>query len=77
MEKGAQLGGDDNTANSTMPEQINTGLTLTGKGAVVPENLVIGRNVVVHPDAGHCLVAAKTIASGASIGKKQALATPD
>ncbi|MEZ4676143.1 MAG: glucose-1-phosphate adenylyltransferase subunit GlgD [Caldilineaceae bacterium] len=71
--KGAQIGvGDDNTANSTMPEQINTGLTLIGKGAVVPENLVIGRNVVVHPDAdAKAFGRRKTIASGASIGKSR------
>jgi glucose-1-phosphate adenylyltransferase len=48
---GAHVGdGDDNTPNRAMPEQINTGLSLVGKGSVVPEGYMLGRNVVVHAD---------------------------
>ena len=40
--------GDDNTPNTDLPEQINTGITLIGKESVIPAKMVIGRNVVVH-----------------------------
>lgn len=68
---GAKVGdGDDNTANSEMPEQINTGLTLVGKGAVIPESIVIGRNVVIHPFSREdAFGKRKKVASGKSIGK--------
>ncbi len=53
-----------------MPAQINTGITLIGKGSVVPEDSTIGRNVVVHPysEAG-AFGKRKRSASGADVGK--------
>ena len=42
---------DDNTPNAPLPEVLNTGITLVGKGARVPAGLTLGRNVVVHPGA--------------------------
>ena len=34
---GAKVGdGDDNQANETLAEELNTGLTLVGKGSVIP-----------------------------------------
>lgn len=68
---GAKVGdGEDNTANSEMPEQINTGLTLVGKGCVVPAEIVIGRNVVIHPHSGEdAFGKRKKVASGKSVGK--------
>lgn len=71
IEKGAKVGyGDDNAPNKVMPAQINTGITLVGKGSVVPEDAVIGRNVVVHPysEAG-AFGKRKRSASGADVGK--------
>ncbi|HEX9117626.1 MAG TPA: sugar phosphate nucleotidyltransferase [Anaerolineae bacterium] len=48
--EGAVLGGgDDNTPNKRWPDRLNTGLTLVGKGAVVPPGARIGRNVVICP----------------------------
>ncbi|MCB0083418.1 MAG: hypothetical protein KDE47_20895 [Caldilineaceae bacterium] len=69
--KGTQIGvGDDNTPAQEMPEQINTGITLIGKRAEVPENLTIGRNVVVHPETtAKAFGRRKNIASGSAIGK--------
>lgn len=69
--RGAQVGeGDDNTPNTNLPEAINTGLTLVGKGSVIPEGLVIGRNVVVHPNsADKAFGKRKRIASGSDAGK--------
>jgi len=44
VEQGARLGcGDDNTPNQRWPERLNTGLTLVGKGAVVPQGTTVGR----------------------------------
>jgi glucose-1-phosphate adenylyltransferase len=67
---GAHIGeGEDNTPNTTLPEVLNTGLTLIGENSVVPEGVVLGRNVVVHP---RCSVKAfgkkKKISSGTNIG---------
>lgn len=67
---GARVGdGDDNTPNTAMPEQINTGLTLVGKGSVIPDGLVVGRNVVIHAHTGPEAYKRKKIASGADVGK--------
>jgi glucose-1-phosphate adenylyltransferase len=43
--------GDDNAPNAALPEVLNTGVTLVGKGARVPAGLTLGRNVVVRPGA--------------------------
>ena len=49
---GVRLGvGDDlSVPNAEMPDKIHTGITVVGKGAFIPENIVIGRNVLI--DAG-------------------------
>lgn len=71
ISQGAQIGtGDDNAPSKEMPNQINTGITLVGKGAMVPENLTLGRNVVIHPFAdAKAFGRRKTVASGTHIGK--------
>ena len=52
-----------------MPEVLNTGLTLVGEGSIIPEGLVIGRNVVIHPDSNEKTFGKKKkIASGSDIG---------
>ena len=73
VKQGARLGdGDDNTANKSMPEVLNTGLTLVGKGSVIPEGIVIGRNVVVHSESNEDHFGKKKrIASGSNIGVSQ------
>lgn len=70
--KGAQIGvGDDNTANKELPDWLNTGLTLVGKDACIPDKVEVGRNVVVHSgvQAEH-FGKKKKIASGSFIGEK-------
>jgi glucose-1-phosphate adenylyltransferase len=60
--------GDDNTPNDTMPDKLNTGLTLVGTGATVPAATHIGRNVVIHARTTESLFAANThIMSGSTI----------
>ena len=68
---GARVGfGEDNKPNSELPERLNTGITLLGKGSMVPEGLTIGRNVVVHPFSDESAYGkSKTIRSGRTIGK--------
>jgi glucose-1-phosphate adenylyltransferase len=67
---GARVGdGEDNTPNVAMPEQINTGITLVGKRSVVPDNMMIGRNVVVHAYTPGEAFKRKKIASGQNVGK--------
>ncbi|MBM3461914.1 MAG: glucose-1-phosphate adenylyltransferase [Armatimonadetes bacterium] len=67
---GAQVGsGDDNTPNREMPERLNTGITLIGREAMVPEKLVLGRNVIVHPfTAAEAYGKKKRVASGSNVG---------
>lgn len=61
--------GEDNAPNKTMPEVLNTGLSLVGKGVILPEGIVIGRNVVVHAEASEKdFGKKKKVASGSDIG---------
>ncbi|MGQ9787267.1 MAG: glucose-1-phosphate adenylyltransferase subunit GlgD, partial [Anaerolineae bacterium] len=41
--------GDDNTPNQELPNVLNTGLTVIGKGVHLPSGIRLGRNVVVQP----------------------------
>ncbi len=59
--------GDDNTANASLPNILNTGITLVGKRARVPASLTLGRNVVVRPDAREEDYGGD-VASGGSVG---------
>ncbi|MBW7882707.1 MAG: glucose-1-phosphate adenylyltransferase subunit GlgD [Caldilineaceae bacterium] len=62
--------GDDSTPNQAIPEVFNTGITLIGEHSVVPEGLVLGRNVIVHPwSEEKAFGKRKRIPSGADIGK--------
>jgi glucose-1-phosphate adenylyltransferase len=46
--EGTLLGwGDDNTPNVADPRNFNTGITVVGKGAHLPSELRIGRNVII------------------------------
>lgn len=49
---GVRLGvGDDlTTPNKNQPDKLNTGITVVGKGAHIPPNIRIGRNVVINAD---------------------------
>jgi glucose-1-phosphate adenylyltransferase len=71
IESGAKLGyGEDNTPNKELPETINTGLTLVGKGSIIPKDVEIGHNVVVHPySTAKAFGKRKQAPSGVNIGK--------
>jgi glucose-1-phosphate adenylyltransferase len=66
--QGAKLGfGDNNTPNRRWPERLNTGLTLVGKGAVIPPDMKIGRNVVICPHARATCFDGREIPSGETV----------
>jgi glucose-1-phosphate adenylyltransferase len=68
IEAGSQVGaGEDNTPNRDMPNLLNTGLTLVGKGATIPGDTVIGRNCVVHPFVKGRRLAGRELASGSTV----------
>ncbi len=47
---GARVGtGEDRTPNRDEPERLNAGITLVGKRATVPDEVVIGRNCRIDP----------------------------
>jgi len=49
--RGAKLGtGKANTPNQLEPDKINTGITIVGKRAMIPEGTTIGRNCRIDPD---------------------------
>ena len=61
---------DNNNPNSELLARLNTGLTLVGKGSVVPAGTRLGRNVVIHPYSGaDAFSNGKGVDSGKSIGR--------
>ena len=68
--KNAIIGsGDDNSPNAEQSEEFNTGLSIVGKGALIPAGVRLGRNVIVHPfSAEKEFGRRKKIGSGESIG---------
>ncbi len=64
----ARIGaGDDNTPNSTLPDILNTGITLVGKGADIPDTISLGRNVVVVAGTTSEQFTTNDVASGETI----------
>lgn len=48
---GAHIGyGDDNSINREMGDKLTTGVTVVGKGAHIPPNVRLGRNVLINSD---------------------------
>jgi glucose-1-phosphate adenylyltransferase len=68
VQEGARLGwGDRNTPNRDHPDRLNTGLTLVGKDALIPQNVRVGRNVVVYPRAAARSYPEEEVLSGATV----------
>jgi glucose-1-phosphate adenylyltransferase len=65
---GAVLGeGDVSTPNQAAPDLINTGLTLVGAHASIPEGIMVGRNVAIRPRTAEGAFRGKAVASGATV----------
>ncbi len=61
---------DNNDPNPELPARLNTGLSLVGKGSVVPAGTTLGRNVVIHPYSGvEAFRNGKGVESGTSVGR--------
>jgi len=68
IKENAMVGfGDDLTANKERPELLESGITVLGKRLVVPENMVIGRNVRIFQNAKLEDISNNRIASGETI----------
>ena len=66
---GAVVGeGDDITPNVKEPDKLNIGVTVVGKGARIPPNTRIGRNVLINSDLDESSFPGLTIASGETVG---------
>ncbi|MDW8317035.1 MAG: sugar phosphate nucleotidyltransferase [Anaerolineae bacterium] len=65
---GASVGwGEDNTPNRAMPNNLNTGITLVGKRARIPDGIRIGRNVVIRPGVTPSAFTGDEVRSGETI----------
>jgi glucose-1-phosphate adenylyltransferase len=69
---GTRLGwGEDyTTPNQKHPDRFYTGPSLVGKGAHIPANLSVGRNVVIGPEVDEDAFAAfgEVVPSGSTVG---------
>ncbi|MCX7669277.1 MAG: hypothetical protein N2439_04315 [Anaerolineae bacterium] len=65
---GASVGwGEGNTPNRAMPNNLNTGITLVGKRARIPDGIRIGRNVVIRPGVTPSAFTGNEVRSGETI----------
>jgi len=66
---GVRLGyGDDlTTLNKLEPDKLNTGVSVVGKGAHLPANLRVGRNVVINADRDEEHFPPRELASGETV----------
>ena len=75
IDKGAVIGenvqiggnGQQSMPNQTLPDRLNTGLTIIGKGANVPAETKIGPNVIIEPHAQAQHFKAQAIDAGLTI----------
>jgi glucose-1-phosphate adenylyltransferase len=66
--KNCQIGyGDDMTPNRLEPTRLNTGITLIGKRAHLPDNLKVGRNCKIGTDLRPEDFSTDTLASGETV----------
>lgn len=64
----SQLGaGDENTPNKLEPGNLNTGITIVGKRAIIPEGALIGRNCRIDPNTTLVDYASLVVPSGDTI----------
>jgi glucose-1-phosphate adenylyltransferase len=55
ISENAQIGYGEDTwsvPNQTVPDKLNTGLTIIGKEAFIPPELKVGQNVIIEPHVG-------------------------
>jgi glucose-1-phosphate adenylyltransferase len=66
--EGTEIGyGVDNVPNRRHPERLNTGLTVVGKRARIPNGIRIGHNVIINPAVTEVNFQSDFIASGETV----------
>ncbi|HXV44616.1 MAG TPA: glucose-1-phosphate adenylyltransferase, partial [Anaerolineae bacterium] len=66
--EGAEIGyGVDNVPNRRHPERLNTGLSVVGKRARIPNGIRIGHNVIISPAVTEVNFQSDFIASGETV----------
>ena len=69
---GTQIGvGDDNTPNELEPANINTGITIVGKRAIIPASAVIGRNCRIDPNTTKDDYDQLEVPSGGTVSRRE------
>jgi len=63
--------GEDYTPNKDEPDNLNSGITLIGKGAKLPPGLRVGRNCRIDPGAKETDFSTLSIPSGSSVAAKE------
>jgi glucose-1-phosphate adenylyltransferase len=58
----------ENTPNQDFPKYLNTGITIIGKGAIVPDDTQIERNCVIYPKVTATHYSGSIVKSGQSVG---------
>jgi glucose-1-phosphate adenylyltransferase len=72
VEAGSHVGtGNDFQPNREEPAILNTGLTVVGKGAKIPEGVKIGRNCAIACNVTEKDFRSSIVQSGETIRKKQ------
>jgi glucose-1-phosphate adenylyltransferase len=59
--------GDDNTPNQMFPNHLNTGITVVGKGAVLPGSIRLERNCIIYPRVSPAQFTTPLVQSGSTI----------
>lgn len=66
--RNCQIGlGPDQAANRDFPGHLDTGITLVGKNAAIPEGVKIGKNCLIYPEVGEKDIKTKTLPAGGTI----------
>ncbi|MBU1699400.1 MAG: glucose-1-phosphate adenylyltransferase [Candidatus Eisenbacteria bacterium] len=66
---GCDIGRDQ--SNVKYPDQLNSGLTVIGKGAVIPPEMSIGKNVCIGPEMDLTSLDRETLENGETIEEKE------
>ncbi|MEO7117949.1 MAG: glucose-1-phosphate adenylyltransferase subunit GlgD [Candidatus Limnocylindrales bacterium] len=63
--------GSNDRPNTAEPERLNSGITIVGKGAVIPANVRIGRNVLIDQDVRSSDFTGRSVPTGATVHRRR------
>ncbi len=70
--QGAVIGyGNPTTPNADFPQIVRSGISVVGKGAVIPGGARIGRNCLIGPDVTSDLIPSRDIVCGETIAREE------